>query len=155
MRTFMKIRVLLPVVTLLAFCASEFGGAQTKQNTGSAIILGLEAKWNAAYDRGDIATMNTLLADEFIITVEDGSTFSKSGYIAHYGDSTVRVEISEMSDLQVRMHGNTAVVTGAYHEKGTEKGKPYEYRDRFTDVWMNINGRWQVIASHYSLRAKQ
>jgi ketosteroid isomerase-like protein len=53
------------------------------------------------------------------------------------------------------MHGNTAVVTGAYHEKGTEKGKPYEYRDRFTDVWMNTNGRWQVIASHYSLRASQ
>jgi ketosteroid isomerase-like protein len=92
---------------------------------GSAIILGLEAKWNAAYDRGDIATMNTLLADDFIITVEDGSTFSKSGYIAHYGDSTVHVEISDMSDLRVRMHGKTAVVTGAYHEKGTSKGKPY------------------------------
>jgi hypothetical protein len=51
------------------------------------------------------------------------------------------------------MHGNAAVVTGAYHEKGISKGKPYEYRDRFTDVWMNINGRWQVIASHYSIPA--
>jgi len=155
MRTFMKIRVLLPVVTLLAFCASEFAVAQTKPSPGSAIILGLEAKWNAAYDRGDIATMNTLLADDFIITVEDGSTFSKSGYIAHYGDSTVRVEISEMSDLRVRMHGKTAVVTGAYHEKGTSKGKPYEYHDRFTDVWMNMNGTWQVIASHYSIPSSQ
>src|SRR5437899_10320995 len=86
MRTFMKIRISLPVVALLAVWASEFAGAQTKPNPGSAIILGLEAKWNAAYDRGDIATMNTLLADDFIITVEDGSTFSKSGYIAHYGD---------------------------------------------------------------------
>jgi hypothetical protein len=47
--------------------------------------------------------MNTLLADDFIITVEDGSTFSKSGYIAHYGDSTVHVEISDMSDLKVRI----------------------------------------------------
>ena len=155
MRTFMKIRISLPVVALLAVWASEFAGAQTKPNPGSAIILGLEAKWNAAYDRGDIATMNTLLADNFIITVEDGSTFSKSGYIAHYGDSTVHVEISEMSDLRVRMHGKTAVVTGAYHEKGTSKGKPYEYRDRFTDVWMNTNGTWQVIASHYSIPARE
>jgi hypothetical protein len=37
------------------------------------------------------------------------------------------------------MHGNTAVVIdayheGAYHEKGTEKGKAYGYRDRFTDI---------------------
>jgi len=96
----------------------------SQADNGSAIILGLEAKWNSAYDRGDIATMNTLLADDFIITVEDGSTFSKSGYIAHYGDSTVHVEISDMSDLKVRMHGKTAVVTGAYHEKGTSKAIP-------------------------------
>ena len=67
----------------------------------------------------------------------------------------MQVDISEMSDLRVRMHDNTAVVTGAYYEKGNEKGKPYEYRDRLTDVWMNINGRWQLIASHYSLRAGQ
>jgi hypothetical protein len=46
------------------------------------------------------------------------------------------------------------VVTGAYHEEGTDKGKPYEYRDRFTDVWMNVKGRWQLIASHYGVPAK-
>ena len=97
--------------------------------------------------------MSSLLAEDFIITVEDGTTFSKSGYIALNGISTVRVEISEMADIKVRMHDNTAVVTGAYHEKGTSKGKPYEYRDRFTDVWMNMKGTWKVIASHYSIPA--
>jgi len=43
-----------------------------------------------------------------------------------------------------RLHGTIEVVTGGYHEKGMSKGKPYEYRDRFTDVWMNGNGRWQL-----------
>jgi len=71
---------------------------------------------------------SSLLATDFIITVEDGSTFSKSGYIAHNGDTTVHIEITEMSSLNVRMHGNTAVVTGAYHEKGTSKGRPYDFR---------------------------
>ena len=99
--------------------------------------------------------MNTLLADDFIITIEDGRTFSKSGYIALNGNSTVRVEVSEMSDLKIRLHGNTAVVTGAYHEKGTAQGKPYEYQDRFTDVWTKIAGQWQVLASHYSIPAKE
>ena len=99
--------------------------------------------------------MESLLSDDFIITVEDRSTLSKSRYIAHNGDSTVHVETTEMSDCKVRMHGNTIVVTGAYHEKGLSKGKPYEYRDRFTDVWMNINGTWQVIASHYSIPVSQ
>src|SRR5690349_19675289 len=146
----MKIRTLLLIIASLAVYVLTFAAPQNNPDTVSSKILALEGQWNTAYKRSDIAFMDSLLADDFIITVEDGSTFSKSGYIAHNGDSTVHVGVSDMSDLKVRLHGNTAVVTGAYHEKGTEKGKPYEYRDRFTDVWMNIKGRWQVIASHYS-----
>jgi len=94
------------------------------------------------------------LAEDFIITLEDGSTYSKSGYIAHSGDADNKVKVSEMSDLRVRLSGNTAVVTGAYHEEGTSKGKPYDNHDRLTDVWMLMDGRWRVIASHYSLIQK-
>jgi ketosteroid isomerase-like protein len=145
----MRISTLL-LVTSLAVYAANFAIAQNDRGTVSSKILALENQWNTAYKRSDIATMDSLLADDFIITVENGSTFSKSGYIAHNGDSTVHVAVSDMSDLKVRVHGNTAVVTGAYHEQGTDKGRAYEYRDRFTDVWMNIKGKWQVIASHYS-----
>ena len=151
----MKIRIPLILVASLAVLTLHFAGAQNKPDAASSKILALENKWNAAYKRGDIATMESLLATDFIITVEDGTTFSKSGYIAHNGDTTQRIEITEMSGLNVRMHGNTAVVTGAYHEKGTSKGKPYDFRDRFTDVWMNVNGKWQVIASHYSIPASE
>jgi ketosteroid isomerase-like protein len=147
----MKLRILLFLAGALAVCALDFAAAQSSQASVSK-VLNLENQWNAAYKRSDIAAMNSLLADDFVITIEDGTTFSKPGYIAHNGNSTVHVEVSDMSDLKVRMHGNTAVVTGAYHEKGTDKGKPYEYNDRFTDVWMNVGGKWQVIASHYSLR---
>jgi ketosteroid isomerase-like protein len=149
----MKCRVSLFVLASLAVWALDFAVAQNKSSTPASQVLALEKKWNEVYKRGDIAVMDSLLTDDFIITVEDGSTFSKPGYIAQNGNSSVHVEISEMSDLQVRMHGNTGVVTGAYYEKRTEKGKSYEYRDRLTDVWMNTNGRWRLIASHYSLRA--
>jgi len=155
MRTPMKIRTSLLIFILGTFAVWALGSAtaQSKPDSAASKILGLEDKWNAAYKRGDVATMGSLLAEDFIITVEDGSTFSKSGYIAHNGDSTVHVEVTEMSGQNVRMHGNTAIVTGAYHEKGVSDGKPYEYRDRFTDVWMNRNGSWQVVASHYSIPA--
>jgi ketosteroid isomerase-like protein len=151
----MKIRTSLFVVASLSVCLLDFSAAQNRPDAVESKILALENKWNTAYKRSDITAMDSLLADDFIITVEDGNTFSKPGYIAHNGNSTVHVEISDMSDLKVRMHGNTAVVTGAYHEKGTEKGKAYEYHDRFTDVWMNIQGAWQVIVSHYSLRTRE
>jgi ketosteroid isomerase-like protein len=145
----MRIRVWLLVIATLALWLCHI--AVAANNTSASAVLGLEKKWNEAYRRGDLVAMNALLSDDYIITVEDGNTFSKPGYIAHNGNSTVHVHVSTMSDLKVRVHGNTAVVTGAYYEKGTDKGKPYEYRDRLTDVWMNNNGRWQLIVSHYSL----
>ena len=142
-------------VRLLVFSIAvwpvDLAVAQNKQDVISSKILSLEKDWNRAYNKGDIAAMNSLLSDDFIITIEDGRTFSKSGYIALNGNTEVRVDVSEMSEVKVRLHGNTAVVIGKYHEKGVSKGKPYEYHDRFTDVWINTNGKWQVIASHYAI----
>lgn len=122
----MKIRVSLLVVVCLTAWALSFAGAQSNRDSVVSKILTVEKRWNEVYKRGDIVTMNALLADGYIITVEDGSTFSKPGYIARAGNSSMHVDISDMSDLQVRMHGNTAVVTGAYHEKGVDNGKGYE-----------------------------
>lgn len=139
------------VAIFLGLTGSGFVKAQERAEAAVAKIQALEKEWNMAYQRGDVAKMNALLADDFIITIEDGRTFSKSGYIALNGNSTVKVEVSDMSDVKVRMHGNSlAVVTGAYHEKGTSNGKRYEYHDRFMDVWMNA-GVWQIIASQYSI----
>jgi ketosteroid isomerase-like protein len=97
---------------------------------------------DAAYKQRQIDILSSLLAEDFVITVEDGATYSKAGYITHSADSSVRVEVAELSDLRVRVRGNLAVVTGAYHERGQSNGKPYEYHDRLTDVWVKVGNTW-------------
>jgi Domain of unknown function (DUF4440) len=109
-RAIMKAKLLLATFLLSATFAATISAPQQKSESPSK-ILALENKWNEAYKQGDVATMNSLLADDFIITVEDGATFSKAGYIAHSADSDNRVLISERSDLKVRMHGNAAGVS--------------------------------------------
>lgn len=148
----MKLRPCLVATLLLA--SASFAVAQQKFKDASKVILALESKWNDAYKRGDIDAMNALLADDFIITVEDGATYSKAGYIAHLRGSSEHVALAQNSDVKVREHAHVAVVTGAYFEKGTSNGKPYEYRDRFTDVWVNGEGGWLIVASHYSISVK-
>lgn len=128
--------------------------ATAQPSPDGAKVLALERKWTEAYKQRDISLLSSLLAEDFAITVEDGSTYGKEGYISHSADTSVHVEVAELSELRVHMHGNVAVVAGAYHETGTSKGKRYEYHDRLTDVWMKIAGKWQVVASHYSIPQK-
>jgi ketosteroid isomerase-like protein len=142
----------LVILCLLAASAVRLP-AQEKSDV--AAIRALEMKWTESYKEHSIDILSSLLADDFVITIEDGSIFSKAGYITHSADPSTRVQVAELSDLKVRMHGDTAIVTGAYHEKGESNGKPYEYHDRLTDVWMKTGGKWQVVASHYSVPSKQ
>jgi ketosteroid isomerase-like protein len=125
-----------------------------QESPDAAFIRSMELKWTESYKHRQVMILSTLLADDFVITIEDGSTYSKTGYISHSAEPGTKVEVAEMSDLKVRMHGNTAIVTGAYHEQGESNGKRYEYHDRFTDVWMKAGGKWQVVASHYSVPVK-
>jgi ketosteroid isomerase-like protein len=125
-----------------------------QEKSEAATVRSLELKWTESYKERNIDILSSLLSEDFVITIEDGSVYSKAGYISHSADASVRVSVAELSDLKVRMHGDTAVITGAYHEKGRSGGKTYEYQDRLTDVWMKSGGRWQVISSHYSVPHK-
>jgi ketosteroid isomerase-like protein len=147
-------KTLLSLTLVGIFCACAILPIAAQKESEAAKIAALENRWNAAYKARDVSMMNSLLADDFIITIEDGSTFSKTGYIAHCNDKNTKVDVSEFVDMKVRIRGNTAIVTGQYHEEGATSGKPYVYHDRMTDVWMMIDGRWQVVASHYSIPVK-
>lgn len=138
------------VLCLLGFVAAR-GLAQEKSD--AATIRGLESKWIDAYKQRQIATVASVLADDYVITLEDGSVYGKVGFIS-YNAGSLRVDIAEATDLRIHMHDNIAVVTGAYHERGVQGGKSYDYHDRLTDVWMKTGGKWQLIASHYSLPVK-
>ena len=147
----MRFRKLCPAALCLLTALTICGFAQQKDISDAATVRQLEMKWTESYKQRSIDILSALLAEDFVITIEDGSVYSKAGYITHSADPATHVQVAELSDLKVRLHGTTAIVTGAYHEKGESNGKPYEYHDRLTDVWMKTGGNWHVIASHYSV----
>ena len=149
----MRTRLLLVLLAATLVLWGSFAFAQ-KNSATTSTILDLEKKWTDAYKQADLNTMNSLLNEDVIVTVEDGKVYSKSGYLTHSVDKTVKVLLAEINDVRVRVDEDTAVVTGAYHEKGIKNGKAYEYNDRFTDVWKDHGGKWQLIASHFSIPVK-
>ena len=132
-----------PLVSLWAQKASD-----------AAEIRTLELKMLDCYKHRQVEVFGAVLDEDFVITFEDGSTYSKTGYLSYSVSSSTRVEIAEIPEMKVRMHGETAVVTGVYHEKGVDNQRVYDYHDRFTDIWMKKFGKWRLVAAHYSVPSK-
>ena len=144
----MRARILSTLVLCLLGCFAVRNLAQEKSDVAS--IRTLELKWVDAYKQRQIAAVAALLAEDYVITLEDGSTYGKVGFIS-YNAGPLRVDIADLTEIKIHMHENIAVVTAGYHERGEFGGKSYDYHDRLTDVWMKIGGKWQLIASHYSV----
>jgi ketosteroid isomerase-like protein len=142
-------------IAVAAVCLAVFSSSSRAQDSSAtATVKALELKLLDCYKHHEVQVFASVLDDDFVITFEDGSTYSKTGYLAYSSSSGTRVETAEIHEMRVRMHGDTAVVTGVYHEKGLDSQKAYDYHDRFTDVWMKKAGKWQLIAAHYSVPSK-
>ena len=120
----------------------------------SSKIMAMENLWNRAEMNNDAPAVRLLLADDFVMTVAEGTLYNKAQMIASVADKSYRPVALQSTGMAVHYYGNTTVVTGAYYEKGVDKGKSWERRGRFTDTWMNLDGRWQCIASHFSVKPK-
>lgn len=128
--------------------------SSAQESSDAANIKALELKLLDCYKHHEVQVFASVLDDDFVITFEDGSTYSKTGYLAYSSSASTHVESVDISEMRIRMHGETAVVTGAYHEKGLDSQKAYDYHDRFTDVWTKKAGKWHLIAAHYSVPSK-
>lgn len=142
------------LITALVYLTIFPLGLRAQESSDVAAIRALEFKLVDCYRQHEVEVFASVLDDDFVITFEDGSTYSKTGYLAYSTSPSTRVETVEIQEMKIRLHGDTAVVTGAYHEKGLDSQKSYDYHDRFTDVWMKKAGKWRLIAAHYSVPSK-
>jgi ketosteroid isomerase-like protein len=53
--------------------------------------------------------------------------------------------------MNVRVYGETALVTGRSTQRGREDGKDYCGDYRFTRVYVKAAGRWQTVALQTTL----
>jgi ketosteroid isomerase-like protein len=59
-----------------------------------------------------------------------------------------QVESAIQDEFTVRVYHDTAVVWFTLHLVGTRQGQRAELTLRFTDVWVNRDGRWQCVSTH-------
>ena len=103
----------------------------------------------------DAAALDRIYADDFIGIGPSGTVRTKAQVIADFTSGDLKFQSITTDDVQVRVYGNTAVETGRSTMNGQDKGKTVPRDNRFTRVWVKQQGRWRLVANHYSLLVTQ
>jgi len=98
----------------------------------------------------DAAALDRIYADDFIGVGPSGTVRTKPQVISDFTSGDLKFQSITTDDVQVRVYGNTAVETGRSTMNGQDKGKAVPRDNRFTRVWVKQQGRWRLVANHYS-----
>ena len=98
----------------------------------------------------DAAALDRIYADDFIGVGPSGTVRTKPQVISDFTSGHLKFQSITTDDVQVRVYGNTAVETGRSTMNGQDRGKAVPRDNRFTRVWVKQQGRWRLVANHYS-----
>ena len=135
----------LGVAALVATWVSGVSAQRVKSDQDT--LIELEQMWDAAFHNHDPKFIETLLADEFVVTYGDGARGDKAKELSLALDFNQQVDSSDLDEFIVKVYGNTAVVWFTQHLVGPVKGKPVAVSYRYVDVWVNREGKWKCVAS--------
>jgi ketosteroid isomerase-like protein len=143
-------------LTLAGFVPSQDPSTQTSRDsplTGNdeQVLRQLENEWLGAYVNGDKAVYDRIVADDATLTDESAVSRSKAQDRALLPPKPTPGATAVNEDMHVRLYGETAVVTGRIVTKVRAGDQEITgFTSRFTDTWVKRQGRWQVVARHYS-----
>jgi ketosteroid isomerase-like protein len=133
----------------LLLIAGFAGAALPTDDKG--IVSGLDAEYQAAVRTHDAARMSRILSEDFVLVNGRGRIFSKADLLMEARDSGVIYRHQEDTSRTVRLWENTAVVTALLWAKGTDKGKPFDYKLWFSDTYVRTPSGWRYVFGQSSL----
>ena len=110
----------------------------------------LERDWDAAFHRHDVAFIERLLAEEFVVTYDYGSRGDRAKELMLAVSFNQQIDSSRLDEFMVREYGSTAVVWFTLHLTGPINGQRAELSYHYTDVFVLRDGRWQCVSSQSS-----
>lgn len=145
-------RALSTLFIIAAAATAAF--AQTDEQQLMKIHAGLDE----AYLKSDIAAFEQIMADDYVYSSPGGKMMTREENLAdlrkEIAKPTFKVLTATSDGLKVRVSGNMAFVTGNWASTTTSAGEiktdPHKDMGRYTGVYEKRNGKWMLVAEHFS-----
>ena len=109
------------------------------------MVMELDKKRMTAMAQKDIATLKSLLSDDLIYTHSSARLDTKQSLIGNMESGSTVYTAVEPSDVKAQDLGNAVVLTGSCRISVMSQGRPNSFSVRFTDVYANKGGQWQMV----------
>jgi ketosteroid isomerase-like protein len=109
-------------------------------------IVEIEREAKEASLRRDPEFPAKMLAEDYVAISPLGQVTTKKEAISARRSGQLRYDTIDVSDMVVRLYGDTAVVTARADVKGHQLGEDFSGPYRYTRVWVRRSGRWQAVS---------
>jgi ketosteroid isomerase-like protein len=134
-----------------AFCAQHVAihprpGFNAEDEETIREIVDMERQTKEASLHRDADFPTRTLAEDYVAITPLGQVTTKQDAISARHSGQLRYESINVTDMVVRLYGDTAVVTARADVKGHQMGEDFSGPYRYTRVWVRHNGRWQTVS---------
>jgi ketosteroid isomerase-like protein len=109
-------------------------------------IIELDRQRMDAMAKKDIATLNKLISNDLVYTHSSARLDTKESLIGAMESGKTVYTAVVPSDVKVQDLGDTVVLTGNARISVNSGGNAMNFGVRFTDVYVNKGGQWQMVA---------
>lgn len=129
---------------LILFAASTLAATPVDQSAQATLKRQAE-QWDQAIIRKDRQGIEKNIASDFMQIGSDGKVAGKSAFVTALMDERLTISPYSVQNFQIRIYGDTALLTGTTDMRGHWDGKPFSSHYRYTDVYIRENGKWRVV----------
>ena len=135
-----------PVFAAAQHVAVHRGPMDSGEEAAVREIVDMERQAKEASLRRDVEFSQKTLADDYVAITPLGQVTTKQDSVSVRKAGQLRYDTINVTDMVVRVYGDTAVVTARADVKGHQLGEDFSGPYRYTRVWVRRSGRWQTVS---------
>jgi ketosteroid isomerase-like protein len=130
---------------LLLLCTAN-AFATDKTADVVAHLKQLSDNWDKVIVAKDAAAIAGNMAEDFRIIDRRGNIEGKQAFVEGILDPKLTIDPYTVEDFEVRLYGDTALLSGRSHMTGSYEGKPFTSNYRYIDIYVRKSGVWKIVS---------
>jgi ketosteroid isomerase-like protein len=139
-------RKLFRLAAPLLLALVSFNASPASKADDVATLTGLSNDWDKAIVRKDEKAIADNMAEDFRQIDGYGNLETKQSFVKGIVDPKLTINPYTVEEFEVRLYGDTALLSGRSHLTGTYEGKAFESNYRYIDIYVRKNGAWKIVS---------